>query len=65
MDVLIAGLEEMGCANTQGEGQTLCVMSDSFDAQGNAADLQASGDLPDVYVVEVRSWSPRVYLSRS
>ena len=36
----------------------MCVMSDSFDTRGGAADLQASGDLPDVEVVKVRGYSP-------
>lgn len=51
--MLIAGLEELGCSNTLGDGQTLCVMSDSFDANGYVEGLQASGDLPDVDVVLV------------
>ncbi|CAN0148641.1 unnamed protein product, partial [Scytosiphon promiscuus] len=48
---LIAGLEELGCSSTKGEGQTLCVMSDSFNSLGNAAGLQASGDLPPVDII--------------
>lgn len=51
---LIAGLEDLGCSRTTGEGQTLCVMSDSFNSNGGAAALQASGDLPAVKVVKVR-----------
>lgn len=59
VDKLIAGLEALGCENTQGEGQILCVMSDSFNALGDAEDLQASGDLPEVDVILVRSFKPR------
>lgn len=44
----MTGLEALGCANTKGEGQTVCVLSDSFDANGFVAGLQASGDLPIV-----------------
>lgn len=51
---LIAGLEHLGCASTTGEGQTLCVMSNSFNVNGNAAGLQDLGDLPEVDVVKVR-----------
>lgn len=47
----MAGLEARGCQNTRGDGQTLCVMSDSYDFLGGAADLQASGDLPPVVEV--------------
>ncbi|CAN0353195.1 unnamed protein product, partial [Hapterophycus canaliculatus] len=49
---LIAGLQDLGCTRTTGEDQTVCVISDSFDQSGNAADLQASGDLPQVEVVK-------------
>eukprot|EP00903_Cladosiphon_okamuranus_P022369 g20573.t1 len=49
---LIAGLENLECSRTTGEGQTLCVMSDSFNNNGNADALQASGDLPAVEVVK-------------
>lgn len=52
---LIAGLADLGCTRTMGEDQTVCVMSDSFDIFGNAAALQASGDLPQVEVVKVRT----------
>ncbi|CAM9303784.1 unnamed protein product [Choristocarpus tenellus] len=48
----IAALEALGCANTRGEGQTLCAMSDSMNSKGNMQSLQASGDLPDVEIVE-------------
>lgn len=51
---LITGLQELGCTRTTGEDQTVCVMTDSFDYLGNVADLQASGDLPQVEVVKVR-----------
>lgn len=51
---LIAGLQELGCTRTTGEDQTVCVLSDSFDDLGNAADLEASGDLPPVDVVKVK-----------
>lgn len=51
---LMVGLEELGCTRTTGEGQTLCVMSDSFNRLGTAADLVDSGDLPTVGVVKVR-----------
>lgn len=51
---LITGLGNLGCSSTAGEGQTLCVLSDSFNVLGNAAGLQASGDLPEVDVVKVR-----------
>ncbi|CAM9139321.1 unnamed protein product [Discosporangium mesarthrocarpum] len=44
----IAALESMGCMNTMGEGQTLCIMSDSMNANGKMASLQAAGDLPPV-----------------
>lgn len=54
MAELIAGLKNLGCSSTTGEGQTLCLMSDSFNFLGNAAALQASGDLPAVEVVKVR-----------
>lgn len=50
---LIAGLRDLGCKRTTGEDQTVCVMSDSFNALGNAEALQASGDLPLVEVVKV------------
>lgn len=50
---MIAGLQELGCANTMGDGQTLCIMSDSFNGLGNAPRLQESGDLPEVEVVKV------------
>ncbi len=50
---LITGLQELGCARTTGEDQTVCVMSDSFNHLGLAEDLQASGDLPLVEVVKV------------
>lgn len=53
MAELITGLEELGCTRTTGEDQTVCVLSDSFNQMGNAADLQASGDLPEVEVVKV------------
>lgn len=53
MAKLIAGLEALGCANTQGEGQTLCVISDSFNMNGYADSLQESGDLPEVETVLV------------
>lgn len=43
---LIAGLEALGCERTRGEGQTLCVMSDSYNANGGVPALEASGDLP-------------------
>ncbi|CAN0306148.1 unnamed protein product [Scytosiphon promiscuus] len=49
---LIAGLQDLGCSRTTGEDQTVCVISDSFDRLGNAATLQASGDLPPVEVVK-------------
>ncbi|CAM9640288.1 unnamed protein product [Scytosiphon promiscuus] len=49
---LIAGLQDLGCTRTTGEDQTVCVISDSFDYLGNAAALQASGDLPQVEVVK-------------
>lgn len=53
---LITGLQNLGCSNTTGEGQTLCIMSDSFDRSGSATRLQASGDLPEnVDVVKVRT----------
>lgn len=51
---LIYGLRALGCTRTKGEDQTMCFLSDSFDIMGNAADLQASGDLPEVDVVKVR-----------
>lgn len=51
---LIAGLSDIGCTRTTGEDQTVCVVSNSFDANGAAASLQASGDLPVVEVVKVR-----------
>ena len=57
---LIAGLQELGCTRTTGEDQTVCVMSDSFDQLGNAEDLQASGDLPQVEVVKVGVALPRL-----
>ncbi len=50
---LIDGLKNLGCKRATGEDQTVCVMSDSFNALGNAEDLQASGDLPHVEVVKV------------
>jgi len=50
---LIDGLKGLGCQRTTGEDQTVCVMSDSFNALGNAEALQASGDLPLVEVVKV------------
>ena len=53
VDELIAGLEKLGCSNIRGEGQTLCVMSDSLNLLGNRADLELSGDLPDVEVIKV------------
>lgn len=54
VDELISGLKSLGCASTTGEGQSLCVMSDSFDFNGNARALQVSGDLPSkVDVVKV------------
>lgn len=56
---LIAGLENLGCSSTTGAGQTLCVLSDSFNNNGNAAALQASGDLPAVDVVKVSQPHPR------
>ncbi|CAN0417481.1 unnamed protein product [Pylaiella littoralis] len=49
---LIAGLSDIGCTRTTGEDQTVCVVSNSFDANGAAASLQASGDLPVVEVVK-------------
>ena len=55
---LIAGLEDLGCTRTTGEDQTVCVMSNSFNARGGAEDLQASGDLPEVEVVKVCDRSP-------
>lgn len=51
---LIAGLQGLGCTRTMGEDQTLCVMSDSFNANGFASLLQSFGDLPVVDVVKVR-----------
>lgn len=51
---LIAGLENLGCSSTTGEGQTVCVISDSFNFTGGASDLMASGDLPEVEVIRVR-----------
>ena len=53
MAELIAGLADLGCQRTTGEDQTVCVMSNSFNALGNAEALQASGDLPHVEVVKV------------
>lgn len=53
VDELIQGLEELGCLRTKGEDQTICVVSDSFNAQGFADDLQGVGDLPPVDVVKV------------
>lgn len=50
--MLIAGLEQLGCGNTRGEGQNLCVMSDSFNSRGFAEELQESGDLPEVEVIQ-------------
>eukprot|EP00752_Nemacystus_decipiens_P009696 g8660.t1 len=49
---LVAGLADLGCTRTMGEDQIVCVMSDSFNDNGNAATLQALGDLPDVEVVK-------------
>lgn len=54
VDELIQGLEDLSCLRTTGEDQTICVMSDSFNNLGLAADLQASGDLPAVDVVKVQ-----------
>lgn len=51
---LIAGLQEIGCTRTTGEDQTVCVISNSFNADGTASSLQASGDLPPVEVLKVR-----------
>lgn len=52
---LISGLQALGCQNTKGEGQILCVISDSFNFLGNAEELQESGELPsDVDVIRVR-----------
>lgn len=38
-------------------GQVPCVMSDGFNGNGNAANLQASGDLPATDVVKVNNGS--------
>ncbi len=57
---LINGLQDLGCTRTTGEDQTVCVMSDSFNALGNAEDLQASGDLPHVQVVKVCAYQRTV-----
>ncbi|CAM9844326.1 unnamed protein product [Ascophyllum nodosum] len=46
VDLLIAGLEELGCERTTGEDQTLCILSDSFNLLGGQFALQESGDLP-------------------
>ena len=57
VDLLIAGLEELGCQRTTGEDQTLCIMSDSFNLLGGQSGLQESGDLPPdefLTIVEVR-----------
>ena len=51
---LIAGLKNLGCSRTTGEDQTVCVMSDSFDARYYASDLRDSGDLPEVENLKVR-----------
>lgn len=53
VDELIKGLEDLGCVRTKGEDQTICVMSDSFDNNGLATELQTMGDLPPVTVVKV------------
>eukprot|EP00752_Nemacystus_decipiens_P009695 g8659.t1 len=49
---LVTGLADLGCTRTMGEDQIVCVMSDSFNNNGNAATLQTQGDLPDVEVVK-------------
>lgn len=54
---LIDGLKDLGCKRTTGEDQTVCVMSDSFNALGKAEALQAAGDLPHVEVVKVCCYS--------
>lgn len=51
---LIAGLQDIGCTRTTGEDQTVCVISNSFNAEGTAPSLQASGDLPAVEILKVR-----------
>lgn len=53
VEQLVQGLEELGCLRTKGEDQTICVVSDSFNAQGFAGNLQDAGDLPPVDVVKV------------
>ena len=66
VDVLIAGLEELGCQRTTGEDQTLCIMSDSFNQLGDKESLQESGDLPSdefLTIVEV-SPTPPMHFSR-
>lgn len=54
MSQLIELLLGLGlCRRNRGEDQTICIISDSFNNAAGAADLQASGDLPDVSVVKV------------
>lgn len=60
---MIKGLEDLGCARLNGEDQTICVLSDSFDNNGGATDLQASGDLPLVNVVKVAHGCTRLFLN--
>ena len=60
---MIKGLEDLGCARATGEDQTICVLSDSFNNNGGAAGLQASGDLPLVGVVKVPRGCTRLSLN--